>query len=512
MSIPSSSSSVNGANGHNGVTQSDSFSPQPGFYDPTNFGSQSAHTNGFIFERHDADIVNHLYQSGFQTGNYADVVLHVHQGHLVTYRLHAIILSRSPFLAHLMSTSPPGNGTVFHLNLERDPEVTHEVIPFNLFFVLWFSRTSLALIDEKNCRAVLASAHLLGGMDELCSYSYDACRRSISIDSIGEWLQFLDNIPSPSDGSTTPDLAQTSIFGPYGQRLRDDVFNFLVVQLPRTLDIHSDSPLQSGVHGRDMLLQIFSRVPFDLFKTAVESQAFEIGSDQTRFKFAKDAIELRRRGIARGAEETVVLSNFGGSAIHITRKVRKRPLWKVNSSAFMATFNLFFTGKDDPLSCVIIGEDVMPRFFCFETPDRQSQIQGVKTTVSANNTNKVATLVFQPGNQLGSVTLGGTRTHPEFRTVAMADLLLPGSNHNARCFFAADGRKYEWRKCANLAGYDLYALNPPVVRVAAFRRCSEETAAGRARGLLQYTFAQDGLLLYTLVTLSLNRWIDMYAV
>jgi hypothetical protein len=186
-------------------------------------------------------------------------------------------------------------------------------------------------------------------MDELCSYSYDACRRSISVDTIGEWLSFIDTIPPPSDGTTTPDLTQTSIFGPYGQRLRDDVFNFLVVTLPQSLDIHPDSS-KAGGNGRDMLLQIFSRVPFDLFKTAMESPAFEIGqlpfplpmllicssnhstgSDQTRFKFAKDAVDLRKRGIARGAEETVVLSNFGGSAIHITRKMRKRTLWKVNS-------------------------------------------------------------------------------------------------------------------------------------------------------------------------------------
>jgi hypothetical protein len=34
-----------------------------------------------------------------------------------------------------------------------------------------------------------------------------------------------------------------------------------------------------------------------------------------------------------GAEETVVLAfgNVGGSAVHVTRKIRKRPLWKVNS-------------------------------------------------------------------------------------------------------------------------------------------------------------------------------------
>jgi len=167
---------------------------------------------------------------------------------------------------------------------------------------------------------------------------------------------------------------------------------------------------------------------------------------------------------------------------------------------------LFFTGKPHPLSSVIIGEDVVPRFFCFETPDRQ--IQGVRTTVYSNN-KVVATLVFGPGNQLGSVTIGGSRTQPENRTVSMADLLLPGSNHNARSFFLADGRKYEWRKCANLAGaYDLYALNPPIVRVAAFRRCSEDTPVGKSTGLLQYTFFQDGLLLYALLTLSLNRFVD----
>lgn len=50
---------------------------------------------------------------------------HVHQS---VYHLHAIILSRSPFLAHLMSTSPQGGGqrTIF-VPLEHEPEVTQEV-------------------------------------------------------------------------------------------------------------------------------------------------------------------------------------------------------------------------------------------------------------------------------------------------------------------------------------------------------------------------------------------------
>lgn len=64
------------------------------------------------------------------------------------------------------------------------------------------------------------------------------------------------------------------------------------------------------------------------------------GSDQARFKFAKDAIEVRKKaGISRGAgaEETVVLAfgggngAIGGSAVHVTRKLRKKPLWKINA-------------------------------------------------------------------------------------------------------------------------------------------------------------------------------------
>ena len=64
------------------------------------------------------------------------------------------------------------------------------------------------------------------------------------------------------------------------------------------------------------------------------------GSDHARFKFAKDAIEVRKKaGTSRGAgaEETVVLAFGGGngtagaSAVHITRKLRKRPLWKINA-------------------------------------------------------------------------------------------------------------------------------------------------------------------------------------
>ncbi|KAJ3554460.1 hypothetical protein NM688_g3101 [Phlebia brevispora] len=344
-------------NGHvgpsNGVTvdEGDARHEQPYAVHNGPSSSTGHPVNGFAqpspYQMHNEAIVHHLFHAGFQTGNYADTVLHVLQN---MYRLHAIILSRSPFLAHLMSTSPQTGGQrTIVVHLENEPEVTHEGFAIAMGYL--YSAESLNSLRPENARAVLAAACLLGGMEDLCGYAYELCRQSISVENISEWLEFVEAIPS-SDGTSTPiephqmpQPHRTAVFGPYAQRLRDDVFHFLVVRLPAILNVNSAStpatPQVEGATpsdaGRDTLLHIYARVPFDLFKAAVESPTFQIGSDQARFKFAKDAIELRKKGIARGqgAEETVVLAfgggNFGGSAVHVTRKLRKRPLWKVNS-------------------------------------------------------------------------------------------------------------------------------------------------------------------------------------
>ncbi|KIJ68937.1 hypothetical protein HYDPIDRAFT_105469 [Hydnomerulius pinastri MD-312] len=346
MNFGSSSSSA-GQNGlktsSNGLT-SDVFHQSEKLYEDDGPNQSAAPSlpvsNGYShtpYQMHNEEIVHHLYNAGFQTGNYADTILHIHQN---SYRLHAIILSRSPFLVHLMSTSlQTGGQRIIYVQLDHEPEVTQEGFAIALGYL--YSSVSISLIRPENARGVLAAGCLLGGMEDLCGYAYEACRRSISVETITEWLEFIDSIPLSSDGSLTPEQPLTPVFGQYARRLREDVFHFLVVALPNALEVYSPAVSESGSSqghaGRDTLLQIFSLVPFDMFKAAVESPTFQIGSDQCRFKFAKDAIELRKRGIARGhgAEETVVLAfgggHMGGSAVHVTRKMRKRPLWKVNS-------------------------------------------------------------------------------------------------------------------------------------------------------------------------------------
>jgi len=344
------------ANGH---ASSSTMSPEPREIHSTSssisggYSAANGNENGCnptLYQVHNEEVVNHLYNSGFQTGNYADTILHVHQH---TYGLHAIILSRSPLLAHLMSTSPQTGGQrTIYVPLDHEHEVTQEGFAIALGYL--YSAVSLNLIRPDNARGVLAAACLLGGMDDLCRVAYEACRQSITVSTIDEWLDFIDNVPlhSSSNGTATPDRSvqtPTSVYGFYAQRLRDDVFEFLVVTLPVLLNVYQAPSVNGAVSpsvesapssGRETLLQIFSRVPFDLFKAAIESATFQIGSDQARFRFAKDAIDVRKKaGMARatGAEETVVLAfgggngSFGGSAVHVTRKMRKRPLWKVNS-------------------------------------------------------------------------------------------------------------------------------------------------------------------------------------
>jgi hypothetical protein len=137
------------------------------------------------YQMHNEEIVNHLYNAGFQTGVctwyrccYQMLPLmyslrielcrhytgeqysclwaipshalatekHVHQN---SYRLHAIILSRSPFLAHLMSTSPQSGGQrCIYVHLEHEPEVTQEVS-----FFCWFK--ARAIIGAEDLKSYL---------------------------------------------------------------------------------------------------------------------------------------------------------------------------------------------------------------------------------------------------------------------------------------------------------------------------------------------------------------------
>ncbi|KAG8989106.1 hypothetical protein FRB95_001843 [Tulasnella sp. JGI-2019a] len=338
---------TNGVNGVNGVTphalNGGGAGPSKGYPTPPSTHHEDEPTTlngtgGPFHSRpsHNESIVNHLYTSGFQHGNYADINLHVMNR---PYRLHAIILARSPYLAHLINTS---NTNTLYVPLEDEPLITEDGFAIALGYL--YSSASMGHLTPDNSRSVLAAACFLGGMDDLAAAAYEMCRSNISAETIQDWLQLLDepsSSPSPSSsipGTPTMETSPAAVLGLYGKRLRDDVFSFLVVTLP--VSLHAFPPhLQKAADGatetgQEVLIRIYSVLPFDVFKHAVESPAFPVGTDQARFQFVKGVIAARKKTQGgRDAEESVVLAfgkTDGGSAVHVTRKMKKKPLWKVS--------------------------------------------------------------------------------------------------------------------------------------------------------------------------------------
>ncbi|KAF8298171.1 hypothetical protein DL93DRAFT_2091395 [Clavulina sp. PMI_390] len=368
-----------------------------------------------VQQEHDASIVTHIYTSGFQQGNYADIQLFVLNR---SYRLHRLILSRSPYLEHLINS--PNNGSIF-VPIENVPHITDESFAIALGFL--YSSASISLVSPLNARTVLATGCLLGGMDALCAHAYDVCKNSISIDTLDDWLEFLQQLPLPSSSSDTASVSGSnsgtatpngglaspspstvtapvplplpahlqygssggtsplspgspmfgpgginghhspspspgpigvhplhgghphshshqpsqsvsltaSIFGPYALQLRDALMQFLISELPDQLAATASTTAsltapqqQQQVVAR--LSDVYAKLPFEYFKACVESPELRPvwvgGSSQERFKFAKGVVALRKRGVARDTEETVVMAFGGdtGSAVHVTRR------------------------------------------------------------------------------------------------------------------------------------------------------------------------------------------------
>ncbi|KAL5511530.1 hypothetical protein ACEPAH_4747 [Sanghuangporus vaninii] len=172
-------------------------------------------------------------------------------------------------------------------------------------------------------------------------------------------------------------------------------------------------------------------------------------------------------------------------------------------------YDLYFTASPtaNPRQCIILGEDVEPIFYRFETPE--VFMTNKRTTVYRNQDEMVAVFDWSTDLYLGLCTI------KDRQPFAMAMLVLPGSTPSSRAFFL-NGAKFEWRRLReDQLNYDLYHApqnqNGPGVRIASFRTVDQATPLGPAHGFLQYNFVQPALLLEALLALSLNRWLDMHA-
>ncbi|KAI6036067.1 hypothetical protein BKA83DRAFT_12310 [Pisolithus microcarpus] len=142
---------------------------------------------------------------------------------------------------------------------------------------------------------------------------------------------------------------------------------------------------------------------------------------------------------------------------------------------------VFFTGRDDPRDCMIIGEDEKHVFFEFETTDMYFSDR-------------------QP-----AVALHWAGGHPGLE-IPIERLIMPGSSPLDRRFVSAtDDRVYEWRRSYE----DPTSYEGPNAQIAIFHKFQHSTPVGMSHATLQYCFTDALLLLEALVTLNLNRWLDL---
>jgi hypothetical protein len=139
-----------------------------------------------------------------------------------------------------------------------------------------YSPYQVGLVNPGNARSVVAAACLLGGMPELADIAFDCCRASISPSTIVDWVNFVESMPPgpPPDATPAYPQGQTSVFGPYLAQFRELVYSYLIVTLPNVVQAFIAAEESSGW---DELLSIYSQLPFDTLKQAVESPVFPAG-------------------------------------------------------------------------------------------------------------------------------------------------------------------------------------------------------------------------------------------
>ncbi|KAK7689128.1 hypothetical protein QCA50_007819 [Cerrena zonata] len=170
-------------------------------------------------------------------------------------------------------------------------------------------------------------------------------------------------------------------------------------------------------------------------------------------------------------------------------------------------YDLFFLGQDDIRhDCIAAGHiEDRPLYYHFYTQSIPPSGQ-TRTTVFLDPEfiAAAAHLNWVMDIHLGTVSVGGRPAVPMTYLAALST-----TRENTRTFSTADNRHYDWQKREN-GGFDLY-LKDTNIQLASYERYTqirETPGLGPCYALLQFTFDDDNLLVYALVSLCLNRWLQ----
>ncbi|KAI9597283.1 hypothetical protein BDF19DRAFT_464180 [Syncephalis fuscata] len=181
-----------------------------------------------------------------------------------------------------------------------------------------YSAGALHRLTVANARSVLAAAWWLG-LEDLCASAAAVCQADIRADTVGIYVEFVENsnfdpdelvglspeitsndIQPPSRSSAAAAHTATDRYGVYSRAIRDAVI-------------------------REALLRTLATLRFAWFKRLIESNRFRCGTDMERHQLAKEAVQRRKQArtgqLGSDREESVILA-FGAMG-------RERVLWRV---------------------------------------------------------------------------------------------------------------------------------------------------------------------------------------
>ncbi|CAE7231233.1 unnamed protein product [Rhizoctonia solani] len=188
---------------------------------------------------------------------------------------------------------------------------------------------------------------------------------------------------------------------------------------------------------------------------------------------------------------------------------------------------------NDPRNTGVIGyEGAKPVFFRFVTTTTLNSTRTVvwKGTSNPNVEQEVAWLDWESMNHLGTATIGRFQT-------PMTNLLQRGTTPRCRIFaIPGDGRRFEWRRCeTDPCRYDLYDGSGKLCASHTVYLQPQRSAVAELNAVMNYWFKEDEmvseswnrttnrgayripppfrsssfqLLLTSIISLTINRWID----
>jgi hypothetical protein len=239
----------------------------------------------YDYERADQHLLSH-----YLSGQYSDYHLITTGAFQTLYKLHKIIISKSPLLLNLIKEE------VTKLDI-KDSNISPKGFQFCLQ-----SLYSYQIPTEQDIHfllSIIGSSSLLG-LKELENLGVDLLKQQVSFRNVVEVVLMLE-------------LKEYACVGD----LRDYLFTFFCSRLVDEILLEYGLVFHSSdTDGLQVLVEMVSLLPFGWVKALVESEHFQIPTDRqrylflTRFNFAKLVLEKRKQ---LGCERENVMVAFGGS-------------------------------------------------------------------------------------------------------------------------------------------------------------------------------------------------------